>query len=76
MAAMKKLIAFAIVGLIGLVANAQYLPSNIIKSWTWGGYEHIVFESDGHWYLEVRSQKFGGVHVIHYESCPCKNRSH
>lgn len=76
MAVMKKLIALVLV-MVGIgISNAQYRPSNIIKSWSWDGYDHVVFESDGHWYLEVRSQKFGGVHVIHYESCPCKNRSH
>ena len=71
---MKKLIVIALT-MLGLGMNAQmgnYRPSNIIKSWSWDGYDHVVFESDGHWYLEVRSRTGAGVTVIHYESCPCK----
>ena len=73
---MKKLILIALT-MLGLGMNAQmgnYRPSNVIKSWSWDGYDHVVFESDGHWYLEVRFRTSGGVSVIHYESCPCKSR--
>ena len=73
---MKKLMVIALT-MLGLGMNAQignYRPSNVIKSWSWDGYDHVVFESDGHWYLEVRSRTGAGVTVIHYESCPCKSR--
>ena len=72
---MKKILIMASVLCLGM-ANAQmghYRPSNVIKSWSWDGYDHVVFESDGHWYLEVRSRTGAGVTVIHYESCPCKS---
>lgn len=71
---MKKILIMASLLFLGM-ANAQmgnYRPSNIIKSWSWDGYDHVVFESGGHWYLEVRSRTGAGVSVIHYESCPCK----
>lgn len=76
---MKKIaiwIAIAL-GVLGIgIANAQmgnYRSANIIKSWSWDGYDHVVFESGGHWYLEVRYRTGAGVTVIHYESCPCKS---
>lgn len=76
---MKKLIVIALT-MLGLGMNAQspFLPSAIIRSWVWNGYEHILFEIEGHRYLEVRYK--GGhptmtsaVTIIHLESCPCKN---
>lgn len=73
---MKKVLIMAVALFLGM-ANAQignYRPSTIIKSWSWDGYDHVVFEFDGHWYLEVRYRTGAGVTVIHYESCPCKSR--
>ena len=76
---MKKLIVIALTMLgIGMNAQSTFGPSNVIRSWIWNGYEHVVFEVEGHRYLEVRYK--GGypsmtsaVTVIHLESCPCKN---
>ena len=54
--------------------QSDYVPSNVVKTWVWNGFEHVVFQSDGHLYLEVRNRQSGFVTVIHYESCPCKAR--
>lgn len=79
---MKKLIVIALTMLGIGMGNAHirvspdYRPASIINSWSWDGYDHVVFESGGHWYLEVRSRTGAGVAVIHYESCPCKKGNH
>ena len=76
---MKKLVALALtMACMGFV-NAQQptanTPITILRCWTWNEYEHIVFQIDGHQYLEVRYRGMrdsASVSVIHYESCPCK----
>ena len=58
-------------------ANPPVKPvavAKVVKKWSWNGYEHVVFEVDGHQYLEARYRGVhdnGAVSVIHYESCPC-----
>ncbi len=76
---MKKLMAMALTMACMGFADAQkpttYSPVTTIRRWNWGGYEHVVFQVDGHQYLEVRYAGLGdsaAVSVIHYESCPCK----
>jgi 5-methylcytosine-specific restriction endonuclease McrA len=68
----KVLMAVSLLFIGWAFAQTTYSPARIIKSWSWDGYDHVVFESDGHQYLEVRSRTSAGVSVIHYESCPCK----
>ena len=50
-------------------------PPTVIRSWTWGEFEHVIFVLNNHWYLEVRyvdnRGNPGAVTVIHVASCPC-----
>ena len=72
----KVLIAVSLLFIGWAFAQTPSSSARIIKSWSWDGYDHVVFVSGGHYYLEVRARTGAGVHVIHYESCPCKSHAH